>query len=72
MKASRWQKQNIYFQPIVWAVSAVVSFLVIIVLFSLGWGIEVASASFLGTFVILRVLLAFVLKNRFTNSMVVS
>lgn len=70
MKASRWQKQNIYFQPIVWAVSAVISFVLIIVLFSLGWGIEVASASFLGTFVILRVLLAFVLKNRFTNSMV--
>lgn len=70
MVASRWQRQNIYFQPIVWAASAIISFLVVIVLFSLGWGVEVASASFLVAFVALRILLAFVLKNRFTNSMV--
>ncbi|MEZ4591979.1 MAG: hypothetical protein R3D55_12685 [Chloroflexota bacterium] len=70
MAASRWQKQNIYFQPIVWASSAIISFLLILILSSLGWGIEVASASFLVAFVVLRVALAFVLKNRFTNSMV--
>ena len=70
MVTSRWQKQNIYFQPIVWSASAIISFLAVIILFSLGWGVEVASASFLVSFVALRIFLAFVLKNRFTNSMV--
>ena len=70
MVSSRWQKQHIHFQRIVWAVSAIISILLIILLLSLGFGIEVAGVFFILVFVIMRVLLAFIFKNRFANSMV--
>ncbi len=70
MVSSRWQKQHIYFQPIVWAASAVISFLLVMVFLSLGWGIDVASASFIVVFAVMRILLALIFKNQFTNSMV--
>ena len=70
MVSSRWQKQHIYFQPIVWAASAIISFLTIIILMWFGVGVEVASASFIVVFAVMRVSLAFLLKNRFANSMV--
>lgn len=70
MVSSRWQKQHIYFQPIVWAISAVLSLLLIILLLSLGYGIEMASVFFIVVFAITRISLAFILKNRFANSMV--
>ena len=70
MVSSRWQKQHIYFQSIVWGVSAVFSFLLIILLLSLGFGIEVAGVFFIVFFVMTRILLAFIFKNRYANSMV--
>ena len=70
MVSSRWQKQHIHFQRIVWAVSAVISILLIILLLSLGFGIEVAGVFFIVVFVIMRVSLAFIFKNRYANSMV--
>lgn len=70
MGSSRWQKQHIYFQPIVWAISAVVSLLLIILLLLLGFAIEVAGVFFILVFAITRVSLAFILKNCFANSMV--
>ena len=70
MGASRWQKQHIYFQSIIWVASAVISLLLIIILVSLGFEIETAGVFFILVFVLLRVLLAFIFKNRFANSMV--
>lgn len=70
MVSSRWQKQYIYFRSIVWAVSAVISILLIILLSSFGFGIEAASIAFIVIFVITRVLLAFIFNNRYANSMV--
>lgn len=70
MGSSRWQKQHIHFRSIVWSVSAVISILLIILLLSLGLGIEVAGVFFILVFVIMRVSLAFILKNRFANAMV--
>lgn len=70
MVSSRWQKQHSYFQAIVWAVSAVISTLLIIILLLLGFGIEMAGVFFIIVFLAMRVLLAFLLKNRFANSMV--
>ena len=70
MKSSRWQKQHIYFRNIVWASSAVLSILLLILLLSLGFGIEVAGILFICVFFIARISLAFILKNRFANSMV--
>lgn len=70
MRASRWQKQHIYYQRIVWAVSAAISILLIIILLSLGFEAEVAGVFFIIIFVIMRISLAFILKNRFANSMV--
>ena len=70
MGSSHWQKQHIYFRSIVWATSAVISVLLIILLLSLGFEIEVAGVFFIVIFVIMRVSLAFILKNRFANSMV--
>lgn len=70
MVSSRWQKQHIHFQRIVWAVSAVISILLIILLLLLGFGIEVAGVFFILVFVIMRVSLAFIFKNRYANSMV--
>lgn len=70
MGASRWQKQNIHFWKIVWAASAVISILLLILLLALGLGMEMAGALFIVVFFIMRVSLAFILKNRFANSMV--
>jgi len=70
MAASRWQKQHIHFQRIVWGISAVVSIFVIILLLLLGFRIEVAGVFFILVFAITRISLAFILNNRFANSMV--
>ena len=70
MKSSRWQKQHIRFQSIVWAISAAISILLIILLLLLGFTIEMAGVFSIISFVILRVLLALILKNRYANSMV--
>ena len=70
MVSSRWQKQHIHFQSIVWGVSAVISILLVILLLLLGFGIEVAGIFFIAIFVILRISLAFIFKNHFGNSMV--
>ena len=70
MVSSRWQKQHIHFQRIVWAVSAVISILLIILLLLLGFRIEVAGVFFIVVFAIMRVSLAFIFKNRYANSMV--
>ncbi len=70
MGSSRWQKQHIYFRSIVWAVSAVISILLIILLLSLGFRIEVAGIFFIVVFAIMRISLAFIFKNRYANSMV--
>lgn len=70
MLASRWQKQHIHFQKIVWGVSAVVSLLLIILMLLLGFGMEVAGVFFIIVFVLLRVSLAFIFKNRYGNSLV--
>ena len=67
MVSSRWQKQHIHFQRIVWAVSAAISILLIILLLSFGFGIEVAGVFFILVFVIMRVSLAFIFKNRYAN-----
>ncbi|MCB8986047.1 MAG: hypothetical protein H6659_19615 [Ardenticatenaceae bacterium] len=70
MASSRWQKQNMHLWKIVWAASGVMATLLFILLLLLGWGIETAGALFLVAFFTLRILLAFILKNRFANSMV--
>lgn len=70
MVSSRWQKQHIYFQQIIWGVSAIISLLVIILMVSLGFGIGVAGVFFILVFAILRVSLAYAFKNRYGNSMV--
>ncbi len=70
MGSSRWQKQNIYLREVVWGISAVISVLLFILLFSLGLGIETAGVLFIVVFIIMRVSLAFILKNRNPNSMV--
>jgi hypothetical protein len=70
MASSRWQKQHIHFQRIVWAVSAVIATLLIILMLLLGFGIEVAGVFFILVFAIMRVSLAFIFKNRYANSMV--
>ena len=70
MVSSRWQKQHIHLQRIVWAVSAVISILLIILLLLLGFEVEVASVFFIVVFAIMRISLAFIFKNRFANSMV--
>lgn len=70
MGSSRWQKQHIHFWGTVWGISAVISILLIILLWSLGFGIKVAGVFFIVVFVILRISLAFLFKNRFANSMV--
>ncbi len=70
MGTSRWQKQHIHFQGIVWGISAVISFLLIILLLLLGFGMEMAGIFFIVVFAILRISLAFIFKNRFGNSMV--
>ena len=70
MGSSRWQRQHPYFWRIVWASSAVISILLIILLLPLGFRIEVAGVFFLLVFAIVRVLLAYIFKNRNANSMV--
>lgn len=70
MASSRWQKQHTHLRRIVWAVSAAASIVLIILLVSLGFEIEVAGVFFILVFVILRVSLAFIFKNRYANSMV--
>lgn len=70
MVSSHWQKQHIYFQRIVWSISAVLTILLFILLLSLEVGMETAGVIFIAVFVIMRILLAFILKNRFANSMV--
>ncbi len=70
MVSSPWQKQHIHFQRIVWAISAGISILLIILLLSLGFAIEVAGVFFIAVFAITRISLAFILKNRYANSMV--
>ncbi|MBE2222967.1 MAG: hypothetical protein IAF02_15590 [Anaerolineae bacterium] len=68
--SSRWQKQHIHFQRIVWVTSIIITVLLIIPLLLLGQGIEVAGVFFIVIFAITRITLAFILKNRFANSMV--
>lgn len=70
MSAFRWQKQHIYYPRIVWGVSAVISFLLILIMLVFGFSIEVAGVFFLLTFAALRLLLAYLFKNRYANSMV--
>lgn len=70
MGSSRWQKQHLHFRDIIWAVSAVISLLVVILLLLLGFRIEVAGIFFILIFVVLRIVLAFIFNNRFANSMV--
>lgn len=70
MASSRWQNQHIHFQSIVWGISAVISILLVILLLLLGFRIEVAGVFFILIFAIMRILFAFILKNRFANSMV--
>ena len=70
MNSSRWQKQHIHFQSIVWGVSAIISILLILLMLSLGYSLEVAGVFFILAFVILRVALAYLFKNRYANSMV--
>lgn len=70
MRTSGWQKQHIYFQRIVWGVSAVLSLLLIIFLLSLGFGYEVAGIFFILIFTLLRVSLGFIFKNHYGNSLV--
>ena len=70
MESSRWQKQHIHFQSIVWGVSAVISTLLMILLLLLGFQLEMAGIFFILIFAILRISLAFILKNRYANSMV--
>lgn len=70
MVSSRWQKQHIHFQGLVWGISTVISILLIILLLLLGFGIEVTGVFFIVVFFIVRVSLAFIFKNRYANSMV--
>ncbi len=70
MVSTRWQKQHIHFQSIVWASSAIISILFMILLLLLGFRIEMAGIFFIVVFVITRLLLAFAFKNRYGNSMV--
>ncbi len=70
MTISLWQRQHIYFQSIVWGVSAAISTLFIVVMLLLGFEAEVAGVFFILTFVALRVLLAVIFTGRFANSMV--
>ncbi|MBK8900659.1 MAG: hypothetical protein IPM53_05735 [Anaerolineaceae bacterium] len=70
MGASRWQKQHIHFRRIVWTISAAISLLLIILLLLLGYGIDMAGLYFIVIFFVTRVSLAFLLKNRYANSMV--
>lgn len=70
MGISRWQKQNKYFWEWVWGLSAAMALLVVALLMALGYGVEVAGGGFLITFFALRIVLAFVFKNRFANVMV--
>ena len=70
MVSSHWQKQHIHFEKIVWGVSAAISILLVMLLLALGVGIEVVGLTFILVFIIMRVLLAFLFKNRYGNSMV--
>ncbi|MCB9418937.1 MAG: hypothetical protein H6667_03990 [Ardenticatenaceae bacterium] len=70
MESSRWQKQYIYLRSIVWGASAVIAILLFIILVSLGMGIDAAGGLFIVVFFTIRVSLAFILKNRYANSMV--
>ena len=70
MKTLRWQKQHIHFQSIIWGVSAVISALLITLLLSLGFSLEVAGIWFILVFVVLRVSLAYLFTNWYANSMV--
>lgn len=70
MVSTRWQKQHIHFQSLVWGSSAIISILFMILLLLLGFQIEMAGVFFIVVFVIMRLLLAFIFKNRYGNSMV--
>lgn len=70
METSRWQRQYIHLQPLVWGVSVVLATLLFAILMLVGWRAEVAGISFLVVFLVLRVALAYLLNNRFANSMV--
>lgn len=70
MRTTTWQKQNINLQKTVWGISAVISSLLIILLLSLGYRIQVAGVFFILVFAILRILLAYIFNNRYANSMV--
>ncbi len=70
MGKSHWQKQNRNLWKIVWAASAIIALLLFILLLLLGWRIETAGALFVVVFFVMRIALAFILKNRFANSMV--
>lgn len=71
MVSSRWQKQNLNFWKYVWGISAVITLLLVILLVSLGLiGMETGGILFLIVFMVMRLLLAFIFKNRYANSMV--
>lgn len=70
MVSSHWQKQHTDQMETIWVVSAAISFLLITLLLWLGYRIEVAGVFFILIFVIMRISLAFILKNRYANSMV--
>jgi hypothetical protein len=70
MASSRWQKQHVHFQGIVWGAAAAISIVLIMILLLLGFRIEMAGIIFIVVFVITRLALAFLLNNRYANSMV--
>jgi hypothetical protein len=70
MEASRWQKQHIHFERNIWVISGIISVLLISILLALGFTIEMAGVFFILVFVLLRVSLAFIFKNRYGNSLV--
>ncbi|MCA9919334.1 MAG: hypothetical protein KC445_15350 [Anaerolineales bacterium] len=70
MVASHWQRQNIYFKQIVWGVSIGLSLVLLIIFLLLGFEATVAGEFFIIFFFATRILLAFILKNRYANSMV--
>jgi hypothetical protein len=71
MASSHWQKQNSNIRNIVRVVALVIAILLSILFVSLGLlGIAQTSLLFLALFMATEVILAFILKNRYANSMV--
>ena len=72
MVSTRWQKQHSYFGIITWGISAAISLLLITFMMLLGYWSEEAwlTLFFIFVFIIMRVFLGYLLKNRFGNSLV--